>query len=311
MDYCKEILELKKRKNAVLLAHFYQTSDIQEIADFVEDSLGLAIRAEQTSADIIIFAGVHFMAETAKIINPGKKVLIPDLNAGCSLADSCPYEEFKMFREAHPDHVVVSYINCSAKIKTLTDVVCTSGNAVEIVNSFPKEQKIIFAPDRNLGHYINQLTGRDMLLWDGSCKVHDMLNAEKVIDLKIKHPDAVLIAHPECKAVILEMADFVGSTAKMLEFVKRDSAKKYIVATETGILHKMRLEAPGKEFLIVPANESCNCNDCEYMKMITPEKVYLCIRDEQPEILLEEEVMDKSRGAIRRMLELSRNLKKS
>ncbi len=311
MDYCKEILELKKRKNAVLLAHFYQTSDIQEIADFVEDSLGLAIRAEQTRADIIIFAGVHFMAETAKIINPGKKVLIPDLNAGCSLADSCPYEEFKMFREAHPDHVVVSYINCSAKIKTLTDVVCTSGNAVEIVNSFPKEQKIIFAPDRNLGHYINQLTGRDMLLWDGSCKVHDMLNAEKVIDLKIKHPDAVLIAHPECKAVILEMADFVGSTAKMLEFVKRDSAKKYIVATETGILHKMRLEAPGKEFLIVPADESCNCNDCEYMKMITPEKVYLCIRDEQPEILLEEEVMDKSRGAIRRMLELSRNLKKS
>lgn len=311
MDYLQEVLELKKKKNAVILAHFYQRPEIQEIADFVEDSLGLSMRAEKTQADIILFAGVHFMAETAKILNPDKKVLLPDLNAGCSLADSCPYSDFKAFVEARPGHVVISYINCSAEIKTLSDVICTSGNAVEIVNSFPKEQPIIFAPDRNLGGYINQLTGRNMVLWDGSCKVHDLLSAERVIQMKIAHPDALLIAHPECQAVILEMADFVGSTAKMLSFIQQDTSSRYIVATESGILHQMQKLAPEKEFMIVPADETCSCNDCEYMKLITPEKLYLCLRDETPEIILSEEIMQKARQPIMRMLELSRKLKKT
>jgi quinolinate synthase len=310
MNYSEEIIALKKAKNAILLAHFYQRPEIQEIADFVEDSLGLAMRAEKTDAQIIVFAGVHFMAETAKIINPDKKVLLPDLNAGCSLADSCKYEDFKVFKAKYPDHVVVSYINCSAEIKTLSDVVCTSGNAVDIVNSFPKDQKIIFAPDRNLGAYINQVTGKNMVLWDGSCKVHDMLNTENIIKLKVMHPDAKLIAHPECKAIVLELADFIGSTAKMLEFISVDSSQKYIVATESGILHQMKKDQPGKEFIIVPADETCSCNDCEYMKLNTLEKLYICMKEERPEIVLSNEIMDKARKPIMRMLELSRKIKK-
>lgn len=310
MDYAQEIKKLSAQKNAVILAHFYQVPEIQEVADFVEDSLGLAQRAEQTQAKIIVFAGVHFMAETAKILNPDKKVLLPDLNAGCSLADSCKYEDFKAFKAEHPDHIVISYINCSAEIKTLSDVICTSGNAVNIVNSFPKEQKIIFAPDQNLGAYINQITGRNMVLWKGSCKVHELLRAEKVAELKQQHPQSQLIAHPECKAVILEMADFVGSTAKMLAYIQQDEALSYIVATETGILHQMKKVAPHKEFIIVPADETCACNDCEYMKLNTLEKLYLCLRDEKPEIVLDPEIMLKAKAPIVKMLELSRQIKK-
>lgn len=310
MNLPEEIKKLKVQKNAVILAHYYQVPEIQEIGDFVEDSLGLSQRAAETNADIIVFAGVHFMAETAKILNPQKKVLLPDLKAGCSLADSCQYEEFKKFKEEHPDHVVISYINCSAEIKTLSDVICTSGNAVQIVNSFPKDQKIIFAPDQNLGSYINQLTGRNMLLWSGSCKVHELLKAEKVLELKLQHPEAKVIAHPECKAVILEMADFIGSTAKMLSFIQDDDALTYIVATETGILHQMKKVAPHKQFIIVPADETCACNDCEYMKLNTMEKLYLCLRDEQPEILLDADIIQKAKVPIIRMLELSAQIKK-
>ncbi len=310
MTLAEKIHELKVQKNTVILAHYYQLPEIQEIADFVEDSLGLSQRAAETKADSILFAGVHFMAETAKILNPEKKVWLPDLNAGCSLADSCGYEDFKKFKEQHPGHVVISYINCSAQIKTLSDVICTSGNAVQIVNSFPEDQPIIFAPDKNLGAYINQITGRKMLLWNGSCKVHEALNAEKVMALKLKNSDAKLIAHPECKAVILEMADFIGSTARMLEFIKTDRSRKYIVATETGILHQMKKSAPEKEFIIVPADESCACNDCEYMKMNTLEKVYLCLRDEKPEILLDEQIMQLARKPIIKMLEISAQFKK-
>ena len=306
MNFSEEIRKLKKEKNAIILAHFYQRPEIQELGDFVEDSLGLAMRAERTDADIIVFAGVHFMAETAKIINPEKKVLLPDLNAGCSLADSCKYEDFKKFKEAHPDHVVISYINCSAEIKTLSDVICTSGNAVKIVESFPKEQKIIFAPDKNLGGYINGLTGRNMVLWNGSCKVHELLSTERIIELKQAHPDARVIAHPECTAVVLQLADFIGSTAKMLDHIIKDSAKKYIVATESGILHQMKKVAPEKEFIIVPADETCSCNDCEYMKLNTLEKLYLCIRDEHPEISLPQSVIENARRPIQRMLDLSR-----
>jgi quinolinate synthase len=310
MSLVEKIQKLKIQKNTLILAHFYQVPEIQEIADFVEDSLGLARRAASTNADSILFAGVHFMAETAKILNPTKKVWLPDLMAGCSLADSCAYEDFKSFKELHPDHVVVSYINCSAAIKTLSDVICTSGNAVEIVNSYPKDQPIIFAPDKNLGAYINQVTGRNMLLWNGSCKVHELLKIEKVIELKGLHPKAKLIAHPECKAIILEMADFIGSTARMLEFIQSDNAQSFIVATETGILHQMKKIAPDKEFIIVPADETCACNDCEYMKMNTLEKVYLCLRDEKPEILLSEDLMTAARKPILKMLEISANIKK-
>jgi len=310
MSLQEKILKLKIEKNAVILAHYYQIPEIQEIADFVEDSLGLAQRAAQTNADMIVFAGVHFMAETAKILNPDKKVLLPDLNAGCSLADSCKYDDFKAFREMYPDHIVISYINCSAEVKTLSDVICTSGNAALIVNSFPLDQKIIFAPDQNLGAYINQITGRNMLLWKGSCKVHDILKAEKVMELKLFYPDAKVIAHPECKSIILEMADFIGSTAKMITFIQQDNAKKYIVATETGILHQMKKVAPEKEFIIVPADETCACNDCEYMKLNTLEKLYLCLRDERPEIILDAEIMQKAKVPIMKMLELSAQIKK-
>lgn len=305
-DYRNEFLNLRKEKNAILLAHYYQVDEIQEIADYVGDSLGLAQQAALSDSSIIVFAGVHFMAETAKILNPGTKVLIPDLEAGCSLADSCPYDQFSDFISHHPDHVVVSYINCSAAVKTLSDVICTSSNAVQIVESFPKKQKIIFAPDKNLGGYVNRMTGRNMVLWDGTCEVHDILQTEAIIKLKIQHPDAKLIAHPECKAPILEIADFVGSTTALLNFTKNDESKKYIVATETGILYQMRKSSPGKEFIIVPSDETCSCNDCPYMKLNTMQKLYLCLKNERPEILLDPEIIEKARKPIEKMLEISK-----
>lgn len=306
MNISEKTLKLKKEKNAVILAHYYQNPEIQDIADFVEDSLGLSQRAAETNADIIVFAGVKFMAETAKILNPDKKVLLTDMNAGCSLADSCKYDDFKEFINDHPEHKVITYINCSAEIKTLTDIICTSSNAIKIVNSFGKNEKIIFAPDKNLGAYINSITGRNMLLWDGSCEVHDNIRIENIIKLKAENPDAKLIAHPECKQSILELADFIGSTTKLLEFTVNDISKKFIIATETGILHKMKLNSPGKEFLIVPGEKSCNCNDCEYMKLTTLEKIYNCLNKEQNEIILDEEIIKKARIPIVRMLELSK-----
>jgi quinolinate synthase len=306
IDFKIEIRKLLKEKNGILLAHYYQVPEIQDLADFVGDSLGLSQQAAVSKADLIVFAGVHFMAETAKILSPDSQVLLPDMEAGCSLADSCPPKEFRQFIDRHPGHVVISYINCSAAVKTMSDVICTSSNAVAIVESFPKDQKIIFAPDRNLGGYINKITGRDMVLWDGTCEVHDILNTEAIIKLKIEHPDAKLIAHPECKAQVLEIADFIGSTTALLNFTVKDHARKYIVATETGILHKMKLLSPEKEFIIVPSDETCSCNDCPYMKMNTLQKLYLCLKNERPEILLDAETIKKARKPIERMLELSR-----
>ena len=309
MDYKKEILKLKKEKNALLLAHFYQIPDIQDIADYVGDSLGLAQKASEANVDIIVFAGVHFMAETAKILNPGTKVLLPDLDAGCSLADSAPLDQFLAFKANYPNHIVVSYINTTAAIKTVSDVICTSGNAVQIVDSFPKEQKIIFAPDRNLGGYVNRVTGRNMVLWNGACEVHDILTTESIIQLKEEHPDAKLIAHPECQAPILELADFVGSTTGLLKYTRQSKADKFIVATETGILHQMRKESPDKTFLIVPTNETCSCNDCPYMKLNTMEKLYLALKNEQPEIVMDADVMEKAKKPIDKMLAISRKMK--
>jgi quinolinate synthase len=306
MSVVEKIRKLKEEKNAVILAHYYQTGDIQDIADYVGDSLGLAQKAAATTADMIVFAGVHFMAETAKILNPGKKVVLPDLAAGCSLADSCPPDRFRDFLDLHPGHVVISYINCSAAIKTMSDVICTSSNAVKVVESFPEDQKIIFAPDKNLGAYINSVTGREMVLWDGTCEVHDILSTERVIGLKIEHPDALLVAHPECKAQVLALADFVGSTTEMIRHTRESSHKKFIVATESGILHQMQKESPGKEFLIVPSDETCACNDCPYMKLNTLDKLYRCMRDETPEIILDDEVIQKARKPIEAMLEISR-----
>ncbi len=304
-----KIVLLKRQKKAVLLAHFYQVPEIQDIADYVGDSLGLAQKAAASDSEIIVFAGVHFMAETAKILNPGTKVLLPDLEAGCSLADSCPKDKFAVFKEKYPDHMVISYINCTADIKTMSDVICTSGNAVQLVESFPRDQKIIFAPDKNLGGYINRVTGRDMVLWDGTCEVHDVLSTEAVIKLKIENPDAKLIAHPECKAPVLELADFVGSTTALLNFTMKDDALRYIVATETGILHQMQKNSPHKEFIIVPTDETCSCNDCPYMKMNTLEKLYLCLKNEKPEIVLDSNVIERAEKPINRMLDISRKLK--
>ncbi|MEI6889895.1 MAG: quinolinate synthase NadA [Bacteroidales bacterium] len=304
-NIANEIIRLKKEKNAIILAHYYQVPEIQDIADFVGDSLQLSQNAKSTDAEVIVFAGVHFMAETAKILCPEKRVLLPDLEAGCSLADSCPPEAFKKFIEEHPEHVVISYINCSAKIKALSDVICTSSNAVKIVESFPREQKIIFAPDKNLGGYINQITGRNMVLWNGSCEVHDVIKAEEVIRLKIQYPDAKLIAHPECKNVILQLADYIGSTTALLNYSIKDPSKKFIVATETGILHQMRKSSPEKEFIIVTTDEKCSCNDCPYMKLNTLEKLYLSLKNEKPEILLPAELIEAARSPIIKMLELS------
>jgi quinolinate synthase len=306
MNYKNEILKLKKEKNALILAHYYQVGEIQDIADYVGDSLGLAQKAAEANADIIVFAGVHFMAETAKILNPDSKVLLPDLEAGCSLADSAPLDKFIEFKNKYPDHIVISYINTTAALKTVTDVVCTSGNAIQIVESFPKDQKIIFAPDRNLGGYVNSVTGRNMVLWDGACEVHDILTTEAVLKLKEENQDAKIIAHPECQAPILEIADYVGSTTGLLKYTKQSDAKKFIVATETGILHQMHKESPDKEFLIVASDETCSCNDCPYMKLNTMEKLYLALKNEKPEITLDKKIIEQARIPIDRMLDISK-----
>ena len=304
-DIFAEIEILKKQKNAVILAHYYQNPDIQDVADYIGDSLGLAQQAQQTNADIILFAGVHFMAETAKILNPTKKVLIPDMNAGCSLADSCPPEKFAEFKKQHPNHIIISYINCTAEIKALSDIICTSSNAVKIVESLPKDQPIIFAPDKNLGAYINKITKRNMLLWDGACMVHEIFSNEKITKLKIQHPQAQLVAHPECEAIILDKADFIGSTTAILNYTKTNSCKEFIVATETGILHQMIKNSPEKTFIPAPPNNSCACNDCPHMKLNTLEKIYLTLKYEQPELLLPAHLIEAAKKPILRMLSLS------
>jgi quinolinate synthase len=306
LDLFAEIEKLKKEKNAVILAHYYQEPDIQDIADYIGDSLGLARNAAKTDADIIVFAGVHFMAETAKILNPTKKVLIPDLKAGCSLSDSCPPDLFRKFKEQHPDHTVISYINCSAGIKALSDIICTSSNAKDIVDSLPKDEKIIFAPDKNLGAYINKVTGRDMLLWNGTCMVHELFSLEKITKLKTRHPDAKLIAHPECEEALLRIADFVGSTTALLEYTQKDSCDTFIVATESGILHKMIQGSPAKTFIAAPPDNACACNDCPHMKRNTLEKIYVCLKYEVPEILMEESLRLAAKKPMDRMLEISR-----
>ncbi|HVZ56225.1 MAG TPA: quinolinate synthase NadA [Chitinophagaceae bacterium] len=306
MDLFAEIQRLKQEKNAIVLAHYYQEPDIQDVADYIGDSLGLARQAEKTQADMIVFAGVHFMAETAKILNPTKKVVIPDLKAGCSLSDSCPPAEFTQFKAQHPGHVVVSYINCSAGIKALSDVICTSSNARAIVESFPPEQPIIFAPDRNLGAYINKITGRNMVLWNGTCMVHEIFSLEKITRLKLRHPEAKLIAHPECEEVILRQADYIGSTTGLLKFTQTDPALEYIVATESGILHQMIKASPHKTFIPAPPNNNCACNDCPHMKLNTLEKLYLCMAYETPEITMEEGLRIAAKRPIDRMLEISR-----
>lgn len=300
-----EILALKKKLNAVILAHYYQESEIQDLADFIGDSLELSRRAASTDADVIVFAGVHFMAETAKILSPAKKVLLPDLNAGCSLAEGCPAPMFKKFKEANPDHIVISYINCSAAVKALSDFICTSSNAVKIVEQIPKEQKIIFAPDKNLGRYIIKKTGRDMLLWQGSCIVHETFSDRKIIKLKTENPEALLIAHPECEEVILNKADFIGSTSALLKFTQDSGANEFIVATEEGIIHQMLKKSPHKKFIPAPPNANCACNECPYMKLNTMEKLYLCMKDQKPEIILDEEIRIKALKPIQRMLEMS------
>ena len=305
LDLFAEIEKLKKEKKAVLLAHYYQEPDIQDVADYIGDSLGLAQQAEKTNADMIVFAGVHFMAETAKILNPGKKVVIPDFKAGCSLSDSCPPPLFKKFKEQHPDHIVVSYINCSAGIKALSDVIVTSSNARVIVESFPKDQKIIFAPDKNLGAYINKVTGRNMLLWNGACMVHEIFSLEKITKLKTRHPKAKFIAHPECEEPVLRLADYIGSTTGLLKYTETDDAMEYIVATETGILHQMMKASPHKTFIPAPPTNNCACNDCPHMKLNTLEKLYLCMKYELPEINMDEELRLAALKPIKRMLEIS------
>ena len=309
LDLKKAINELKKEKNAIILAHYYQQGDIQDIADFVGDSLALAQWAAKTPADIIVLCGVHFMGETAKILCPDKRVFVPDLNAGCSLADSCKAEDFEKFIKAHPGHVVISYVNTTAAVKALTDVVVTSTNARQIVESFPPETPVIFGPDRNLGNYINSITGRNMLLWDGACHVHEQFSLEKIIELKKEYPDALILAHPECKSVILKMADHVGSTASLLNFATKSSNKKFIVATESGILHEMQKKNPDKTFIPAPPNDStCACNECSYMRLNTMEKLYNCLKYEMPEIFVDEKIREKAVKPIQRMLEISEKL---
>lgn len=305
LDLFAEIEKLKKEKNAVILAHYYQEPDIQDVADYIGDSLGLAQNAATTSADIIVFAGVHFMAETAKILNPSKKVLLPDLKAGCSLSDSAPPALFKIFKEKHPGHIVITYINCSADIKALSDIICTSSNAQKIVESMPPEQPIIFAPDKNLGAYINKQTGRNMVLWNGACMVHEIFSLEKITKLKIRHPKAKLIAHPECEEPVLAIADYIGSTTGLLKYSQADSSQEFIVATEAGILHQMQKANPHKTFIPAPPNNACACNDCPYMKLNTLEKLYLCLKYETPEINMPEELRIAAKKPIDRMLEIS------
>ena len=306
IDLFAEIENLKKQKNAIVLAHYYQEPDIQDVADFIGDSLGLAQQAEKTSADIIVFAGVHFMAETAKILNPKKKVLLPDLKAGCSLSDSAPPELFKLFRQKYPDHIVITYINCSAGMKALSDIICTSSNAEKIIESLPKEQKIIFAPDKNLGAYLNKKTGRDMVLWNGACMVHEIFSLEKITKLKIRHPQAKVIAHPECEEHVLRVADYIGSTTGLLKYTIENEAKEFIVVTETGILHQMQKSSPGKTFIPAPPNNSCACNDCPHMKLNTLEKLYLCMEYETPEIVMDENLLVLAKKPIERMLAISK-----
>lgn len=305
INYSEEILKLKKQLNAVILAHYYQESEIQDLADFVGDSLDLSKKAKETNADVIVFAGVHFMAETAKILNPNKLVLLPDLEAGCSLADSCPAPMFKAFRELHPDHIAITYINCTAAVKALSDIICTSSNAEKIVKQIPENQKIIFGPDRNLGKYLVNKTGREMLLWDGSCIVHETFSQNKIIKLMLEYPDALLIAHPECEEVILSKAAFIGSTSMLLKFVKENPAKSFIVATEPGILHQMEKIAPEKILIPAPPEKNCNCNECPYMKLNTMEKLYLCMKNKAPQINLEPELISKALLPIEKMLEMS------
>lgn len=288
-----------------MLAHYYQDSDIQDVADYIGDSLGLAQQAETTSADMIAFAGVHFMAETAKLLNPDKKVVLPDLNAGCSLADSCPPDAFRKFREEHPNHVVISYVNCTAEIKALSDIICTSSNAVKIVESVPVDKKIIFAPDRNLGAYIMKKTGRDMVLWNGSCMVHEIFSREKIMRLKARYPQAEMIAHPECEEAVLLMADFVGSTSALLNYTSRSSTKEFIVSTESGIIYQMQKNNPDKVFIPAPPDNNCACNNCPHMKLNTLEKLYNCIKTGKPEIIIPDDIARKAVIPLKRMLELS------
>lgn len=308
LDLPLEIEKLKKERNAIVLAHYYQNSEIQEIADFIGDSLALSQKAVDIKADIIVFAGVKFMAETAKILSPSKKVLLPDLNAGCSLADSCKYEDFKKFKEKYPNHKVVTYVNTTAEIKSLSDICCTSSNVVKIVNSLPKDQGIIFAPDRNLGNYIKNITGRDnMVIWDGACHVHEEFSLEDILKLKQEHPKAKLIAHPECEKPILIIADFIGSTSDLLNYSIKDNSEEYIVATEPGIIYQMKKSSPKKNFLSpAPKASNCGCNECSFMKLITLKKIYLTLKYELPEITLDEELMNLARVPIERMLEISK-----
>lgn len=305
LDLFAEIEKLKKEKNAIILAHYYQDADIQDIADYRGDSLGLAQQAEKTKADMIVFAGVHFMAETAKLLNPNKKVVLPDLNAGCSLADSCPPEDFRKFKEAHPNHIVISYINCTAGIKALSDIICTSSNAIKIVESVPADQKIIFAPDKNLGAYIMKKTGRDMILWDGACMVHEIFSLEKIMKLKHQHPKAKVIAHPECEDPVLKQADFIGSTTALLNYTSHNPADEFIVVTESGIIHQMQLANPHKTFIPAPPENNCACNDCPHMKLNTLEKLYLCMKYEVPEVLIPAELAEDALKPLKRMLEIS------
>lgn len=302
----EEIIRLKKELNAIILAHYYQESEIQDIADFIGDSLELAKKAKSTSADVIVFAGVHFMAETAKILNPNKLVLLPDLAAGCSLADSCPAPLFKKFKEQHPGHIVVSYINCTAETKALSDIICTSSNAEKIISQIPKDQPIIFAPDKNLGRYIMKKTGRNMVLWNGSCIVHETFSEKKLIKLKTQSPEAKIIAHPECEEPLLKYADFIGSTSKLLNYVQEDSATSYIIATEPGIIHQMEKAKPDKKFIpLPPEDDTCSCNNCPYMKMNTMEKLYLCMKNKNPRIEMAEELRLAALKPMERMLEMS------
>jgi quinolinate synthase len=308
LDLFAEIERLKKEKNAIILAHYYQEPDIQDIADYIGDSLGLSQEAAKTDADVIVFAGVHFMAETAKILSPNKTVLLPDVKAGCSLADSCPPHLFRKFKEKYPDHLVITYVNCTAELKALSDIVCTSTNAVQIVESLPKDQKIIFGPDRNLGAYVAKKTGRDLVLWNGACMVHEIFSQEKITKLKERHPNAKFIAHPECEEVVLKMADYVGSTTGLLKYTITNPATEFIVATESGIIHQMEKANPTKTFIPAPPNNSCACNDCPYMKRNTLEKLYLCIKNGLPEVTVPDHIIDLARKPIQRMLDISAEL---
>jgi len=306
LDLFQAIQELKSKKNAIVLAHYYQEPDIQDVADYIGDSLGLSQKAQSTDADLIVFAGVHFMAETAKILNPNKKVLLPDLKAGCSLADSAHPELFRRFKEKYPDHLVITYINCTAAIKAQSDIICTSTNAKAIIDSLPADQKIIFAPDKNLGAWLNRQTGRNMVLWNGACMVHEIFSLEKITKLKHRHPNAKLVAHPECEEAILEHADYIGSTTGLLKYTMNDGAQEYIVATETGILHQMQKSSPHKTFIPAPPNNACACNDCPHMKLNTLEKLYLAMEYETPEITMDEELRVQALNPIERMLQISR-----